>query len=149
MRHPDRYLLFYLPTVAVTPQKMNGNLISSKMSMSICPQLAPKCHLELRLVLLSVWGKKEGKVDSSQAVAEEDTAHGSLRSGCEGTAIVALEPCVARACGALMLLLGCSTLSCLARCSTVGPVAEAPARSQAGRRSSPSTSRLSSPVGFG
>lgn len=88
-------------------------------------------------------------MDGSQAVAEEDTAHGSLWSGCEGTAIVALEPCVAGACGALMLLLGCLTLSCLARCSTVGPVTEAPARSQAGRRSSPSPSRLFSPVGSG
>lgn len=88
-------------------------------------------------------------MDGSQAVTDGDAADGSRQSGCEGTAIVALEPGTAGACGALTFLLGCSTPSYLARCSAMGPVAEAPAGSQAGQRSSPSSSRPSSPVGFG
>lgn len=38
-------LLLNLPTVALMPQKMNGNSVSSEMSISGGPQLAPKCHL--------------------------------------------------------------------------------------------------------
>lgn len=89
-------------------------------------------------------------MDGSQAVAEEHAADGSRQSGCEGMAIMALEPCAAGASGALAFLLRCLTLSFsgVRCCSPWALVAEALAASQAGWRSSLSTSRPSSPGGF-